>query len=112
VRDFVNAAANELGISLRWEGDGVDEIGIVDAIGDESPISIGAVVVRVDPRYFRPAEVESLLGDPTKAKQKLGWEAKTEFKELVAEMVRADLEIARRDELVKKSGFRVFDYNE
>ena len=113
VRDFVNAATNELGITLRWKGDGVDEIGIVDAVdGESSTISIGTIVVRVDPRYFRPAEVETLLGDPTKAKEKLGWEAKTGFEELVAEMVRADLGIAQRDELVKKSGYHIFDYNE
>lgn len=75
-------------------------------------LQFGDIVVKVDPRYFRPAEVETLLGDPTKAKQKLGWEAKTAFEELVAEMVRADLEIAQRDELVKCSGYQVFNYNE
>ncbi len=113
VRDFVNAAANELGITLCWEGKDVNEIGIVESVNSaSSSLNIGDVVVRVDPRYFRPAEVETLLGDPAKAKQKLGWEAKTEFIELVAEMVRADLEIAQRDELVKKSGYQVFDYNE
>ena len=112
VRNFVNAAAAELGITLRWEGEGIDEIGIVAAINDKSLLSIGDIIVRVDPRYFRPAEVETLLGDPTKAKQKLGWEAKTAFADLVAEMVRADLEIAKRDDLIKKSGYKVFAYNE
>ena len=113
VRDFVNAAARELGITLRWEGTGVDETGMVAAVNDEtSTLNIGDVVVRVDSRYFRPAEVETLLGDPTKAQQKLGWKAKTAFKDLVAEMVRADLKIARRDNLVKKSGYRVCNYNE
>ena len=112
VRDFVNAATAELGLTLRWEGEGVDEIGIVAAVNGEASLKTGAVVVRVDPRYFRPAEVETLLGDPSKAKQKLGWEAKTAFEDLVSEMVQADLEIAQRDELVKKSGYQVFDYNE
>jgi len=105
VRDFVNAAARELGMQIRWAGEGVDEIGFLD--GDST-----RVVVRVDPRYFRPTEVETLLGDPTKAKQKLGWEPRVTFEELVSEMVRTDLDAARRDELVKKHGFQAFDYHE
>ncbi|ORJ57696.1 GDP-mannose 4,6-dehydratase [Geothermobacter hydrogeniphilus] len=119
VRDFVNAAALELGISLRWEGEGVDEVGIVEDVrcetGDdrrETPLKPGDVVVRVDPRYFRPTEVETLLGDPSKAKEKLGWEPKISFEELVAEMVREDLTSAKRDDLVKKHGFKAFDYHE
>ncbi len=117
VRAFVDAAANELGIKLRWEGEGVDEVGIVDTVDLERgtwvmKVKPGQVVVKVDPRYFRPAEVETLLGDPSKAKAKLGWEPKVAFEELVAEMVRYDLEIAQRDELVKGSGFQVFDYHE
>jgi GDPmannose 4,6-dehydratase len=113
VRAFVNTAATELGIVLRWQGEGVDEVGIVDAVKSETAkLKRGDVVVKVDPRYFRPTEVETLLGDPTKAKLKLGWEPKTTFEELVAEMVRADLETAQRDELVKESGFQVFDYHE
>ena len=75
-------------------------------------MTIGDSVVRIDPRYFRPAEVDTLLGNPAKAKQRLGWEARTSFKDMVGEMVRTDLEIARRDELVRQSGFRVYDYNE
>jgi len=119
VRDFVNAAACELGISLRWEGKGVDEVGIVESVrceaGDgrgENHLKPGDVVVRVDPRYFRPTEVETLLGDPSKAKEKLGWEPKISFEELVAEMVREDLTSAKRDDLVKKHGFKAFDYHE
>jgi GDPmannose 4,6-dehydratase len=113
VRAFVNAAANELGITLRWQGEGVDEVGIVEDVKNETlEVKIGDIVVNVDPRYFRPAEVETLLGDPTKAKEKLGWEPKVGFEELVSEMVRADLETAKRDELVKGSGFQVFDYHE
>ncbi len=104
VRDFVEAAAKELGISLRWEGAGVDEKGY-----DKHT---GKMIVAVDPRYFRPTEVETLLGDPSKAKEKLGWEPKISFAELVAEMVRADLEDARRDELCKSHGFKAFDYHE
>jgi len=103
VRDFVNAAARELGIVIRWEGSGVDEKGY-----DEQ----GRCIVQVDPRYFRPTEVETLLGDPTKAHQKLGWKPKIAFADLVAEMVREDLKSAERDELVKKHGYAAFDYNE
>ena len=113
VRDFVNAAASELGIQLRWEGEGIDEVGIVDAVqGEEFAVTPGQVVVRVDPRYFRPAEVETLLGNPAKAKEKLGWEPKITLKELVSEMVRSDLEDARRDALIKEAGYRVYEYNE
>lgn len=104
VRDFVNAAANELGIEIRWEGNGVDEKGY-----DKNS---GNCIVSVDPRYFRPTEVETLLGDPTKAKENLGWTPKTTFAELVAEMVREDLKAAERDELIKKHGYKTFDYNE
>jgi GDPmannose 4,6-dehydratase len=103
VRDFVNAAANELGIELRWMGSGVDQHAL-----DKD----GRRVVAVDPRYFRPAEVEALLGDPTKAREKLGWTPRTTFAELVAEMVREDLKSAERDELVKRHGYKAFDYYE
>ena len=103
VRDFVNAAAKELGMQIRWEGQGVKEKGY-DASGKG--------VVAVDPRYFRPTEVETLLGDPSKAKEKLGWTPKISFDELVAEMVREDLKSAKRDELVKKHGYKTMDYRE
>jgi GDPmannose 4,6-dehydratase len=103
VRAFVDAAARELGITITWSGSGVEETGTDQA---------GRTIVRVDPRYFRPTEVETLLGDPTKAKEKLGWTPQTSFQELVAEMVREDLRIAERDELVKKHGFAAFDYHE
>lgn len=103
VRDFVNAAAAELSLKIRWEGQGVDEKGYAED---------GRSIIAVDPRYFRPTEVETLLGDPTKAKDKLGWTPKTTFAELVSEMVRADLKAAERDELVKRSGFKVMDYHE
>ena len=103
VRDFVSAAANELGIRLRWEGKGVDEKGY-----DEHH----RCVVAVDPRYFRPTEVDTLLGDPTKAREQLGWKPTIGFQELVAEMVREDLKAAERDELVKRHGFSTYDYHE
>ena len=120
VREFVGHAAAELGITLRWEGEGVDEKGIIDRIKvkgerlkdeDKGPKE-GQVVVRVDPRYFRPTEVESLLGDPTKAKTELGWEPKITFDQLVKEMVQADLEEAKRDALVQRHGFKSFNYHE
>ena len=111
VRDFVNAAAKELGVSLRWEGSGIDEKGIVVETGDTS-LSVGQVVVQVDKRYFRPTEVETLLGDPSKAKEKLGWVPQITLEEMVAEMVREDLAIAQRDELCRNEGFKTFDYNE
>ena len=103
VRDFVNAAAAEVGLSITWKGSGIDEKGY-DAQGN--------CIVAVDERYFRPAEVETLLGDATKAKQKLGWIPKISFKELVAEMMRDDLKSAERDELVKKHGYPTYDYHE
>ncbi len=103
VRDFVNAAAQELGMQIRWEGCGIEEKGY-DVHGK--------CIVAVDPAYFRPTEVETLLGDPTKAKEKLGWTPKTSFAELVAEMVREDLKSAERDELVKKHGFKALNHHE
>jgi GDPmannose 4,6-dehydratase len=102
VRDFVNAAALELELKLQWNGTGVNEKGYLGS----------KCIISVDPRYFRPTEVESLLGDATRAKTKLGWRPKTDFNELVQEMVREDLKTAERDELVKRHGFHVHDYNE
>jgi GDPmannose 4,6-dehydratase len=103
VRQFVEFSAKELGISIKWKGSGIEEKGYDAA---------GKCIVKVDPRYFRPTEVETLLGDPTKAKQKLGWTPKITFQELVSEMVREDLKSAERDELVKKHGFTAYDYHE
>ncbi|OFZ94298.1 MAG: GDP-mannose 4,6-dehydratase [Betaproteobacteria bacterium RBG_19FT_COMBO_58_11] len=115
VRDFVNAAAAELGMKIRWEGAGVEEKGYW--LSPSPPAGEGrgegeSCVVAVDARYFRPTEVETLLGDPSKAKNKLGWVPKVTFKELVAEMVREDLKAAERDELVKRHGYGAFDYHE
>ena len=117
VRQMVETAARELGITLRWQGEGQEEIGIVDNVDEGrgvkgAALAPGQVIVRVDPRYFRPAEVETLLGDSTKAKQKLGWEPQVTFQELVSEMVRVDLDKAKCDEMVKEHGYQVFDYHE
>lgn len=109
VRDFVDAAAKELGIAIRWEGHGVDEVGYM---ASATPGEKEKAIVRVDARYFRPTEVESLLGDPTKAKEKLGWTPRISFGDLVKEMVREDLKSAERDELVKKHGYSAYDYHE
>ena len=103
VRDFVDAAAAEVDISITWQGNGVEEKGY-DAEGN--------CIVAVDERYFRPSEVETLLGDATKAQQKLGWTPKISFKELVAEMMREDLKSAERDELVKKHGYNTYNHHE
>ena len=106
VREFVTWSAAELGIELEFEGEGVDEVGRVAAVrGDAAPaVSQGDVIVRVDPRYFRPAEVETLLGDPTKAKEKLGWVPEITAQEMCAEMVQEDLKVARRHALLRQHG--------
>ena len=103
VRDFVDAAAGELGMTINWKGTGVDEKGY-----DKT----GRCIVAVDIRYFRPTEVETLLGDASKARGKLGWTPKIGFKELVTEMVREDLKASERDELVKHHGYTAFDHHE
>ncbi len=102
VREFIEEAAQFLDLNITWEGKGIKEKGILN----------GKEVIKVDERYFRPTEVDSLLGDPQKAKKKLGWEPKISFKELVREMVNEDLKIAQRNELIKKHGFSIFDYHE
>ena len=104
VRDFVTAAANTLKIEIEWKGNGIDEQGY-----DEST---GSCIVKIDPRYFRPTEVDTLLGDPSKARKKLGWVPKTSFQELVQEMVEKDLELARRDALCEREGFNTYKYHE
>ena len=106
VRDFVNWSAAELGITLAFSGTGVDEVATVSAItGDMAPaLKVGDVILRIDPRYFRPAEVETLLGDPSKAKQNLGWEPQISAQQMCAEMVAEDLKTARRHALLKEHG--------
>jgi GDPmannose 4,6-dehydratase len=134
VRQFVEAAARALGVTVRWKGTGAEELGIVEGVdatfarrldatkfGGESAARageahlgslIGKTIVRVDPRYFRPTEVETLLGDVTKAREKLGWTPKTSVTELVAEMVQHDYAAAQRDALVKQHGYATYDYHE
>jgi GDPmannose 4,6-dehydratase len=117
VRQFVEFSAKELGITLAFSGEGDKEIGTVakvEPIGGKllAKCKVGDVIVRVDPRYYRPTEVETLLGDPTKAKQKLGWTPTTTLPQLVKEMVEADYNAAKRDSLVKLAGFQAYDYHE
>ncbi len=109
VRQFIEWSAAELGIKLRFEGRGVDEVGIIDSIeGAKAPaLKPGQIVVRIDPRYFRPTEVETLLGDPSKAKAKLGWTPEITVQQMCAEMVAADLQAAKQHALLKANGFVV-----
>ncbi|MHA7971286.1 GDP-mannose 4,6-dehydratase [Rhizobium sp. CAU 1783] len=109
VREFIVWTAQELGITLRFEGSGVDEIAVVEAVtGNDAPaVKPGDVILRIDPRYFRPAEVETLLGDPSKAKEKLGWTPEITAREMCAEMVVEDLKTARRHALIKAHGLEL-----
>ncbi|MBU4002780.1 MAG: GDP-mannose 4,6-dehydratase [Proteobacteria bacterium] len=124
VKDFITLAAKEVGIEIAWQGKGLEETGMVKSLlkdkfqingstlkGNHS-IKPGDTLVAVDPRYFRPTEVESLLGDPTKAKEKLGWEPRISFEDMIQEMVAHDLVEAQKDELCKQSGFTVYERNE
>jgi GDPmannose 4,6-dehydratase len=104
VREFVEVAAEHVGMTIEWRGEGLDEKGIDTVSGKE--------IVGVDPRYFRPTEVETLLGDPSNARDKLGWVPKISFEELVQEMMQTDLELAERDDLVEREGFKAFKYYE
>ena len=124
VREFVNSAAAELGLTLEWQGTGVEETGTVVAVDVDKarqaacgkPLSVqvqkGDVIVRVDPRYFRPTEVETLLGNPAKAKEKLGWQPRISFETMVEEMTRHDLELALRDSTIENAGFTSFKHEE
>lgn len=109
VRQFIEWSAAELGIKLKFEGAGVEEVAIVASVtGEDAPaVKVGDIIVRIDPRYFRPAEVETLLGDPSKAKQALGWEPHITAQEMCAEMVMADLKIAKRHALLKEHGYEL-----
>ncbi|MCW5201551.1 MAG: GDP-mannose 4,6-dehydratase [Candidatus Electrothrix communis] len=104
VREFVAIAAAELGMSVSWQGKGLDEIGIEE--------KSGKTIVQIDPRYFRPTEVETLLGDPSKAKEQLGWEPKISFAEMVQEMVVEDLKTAERDQMIRQKGYKAYNYFE
>ena len=135
VREFVERAFAEVGVRLRWEGSAAEEAGVIDSVdagrlaaarcgygpaaaapdglaAPQGPVQPGATLVRVDPRYYRPTEVESLIGDAAKARERLGWESTIGFGDLVREMVRDDLGQARRDELLKRRGFEVKDHEE
>ena len=122
VRDFINFACDHIGIKLEYQGEGINEKGIIKSIDKNNPTikhstlniknSIGKTIVAVDKRYFRPTEVETLLGDPTKAKEKLGWEPKITLEEMVHEMMENDINIAKRDSLVKEHGYKIENYFE
>jgi GDPmannose 4,6-dehydratase len=109
VRDFVCLAAAEIGVQLEFKGYGVDEIGFVVSVNNElaPALSVGDQIIKVDPRYFRPAEVETLLGDPTKAREKMGWKTEISVEQMCAEMVANDIEVAKRNSLLKKHGFDI-----
>jgi GDPmannose 4,6-dehydratase len=108
VRQFIEWSAEELGIKLRWQGQGVEEVGIIESMHTpHEALSVGQTIVRIDPRYFRPTEVDTLLGDPTKAKEKLGWVPEITVQELCKEMVAFDLDQAKQHALLKKSGYQV-----
>ncbi len=110
VRQFLENAAQQLGITLRWEGAALQEVGIITAINSSQfypSLSTGQTIVRIDPRYFRPAEVETLLGDPSKAKADLRWVPEITLDEMVAEMVSHDLDLAKRHALLKANGYNV-----
>ena len=113
VRQFVELAAQELGMALEWEGEGVNEIGrLATAIDGNPTLSAGTPIIFVDPRYFRPTEVESLLGDAAKARDRLGWHPKVSFEQLVREMVEADMNAANKDALIAQEGYQVFNHHE
>lgn len=115
VKEFVDIAFQEIGVSIEWKGAGTDEVGLIKKVtSDELQVTSlkeGDVIIEVDKRYFRPTEVDFLLGDATKAKTKLGWEPKIPFKETVAEMVKADLDEALKDQLCRKSGYKIHNFN-
>lgn len=112
VRQFVEEAVKHLGFSITWEGQGLDEIGRVAETRNDTGPRAGDIIVRIDPRYFRPTEVETLLGDASRAREKLGWKPVISFSQLVEEMITEDLAIAQRDAVVAKEGFKVFNHHE
>jgi len=114
VREFVNLAAKEIGVVLEFSGNGIDEVGVVKSVDTSlaPSLNVGDEILRVDPRYFRPAEVETLLGDPSKAKAQLGWKPEITVEEMCSEMVAKDVEVAKRDSLLKTHGFDVLANHE
>ena len=107
VRDFIKMAFNEVGAGIEFKGKGVDEVGFVSSCTNEYNFSVGQEVVKIDPRYFRPTEVDLLIGDPSKANKQLGWQPKYSLKELVAEMVAADVHAFKQEKLLIESGFQI-----
>lgn len=112
VREFIELAVQFLGIQISWEGSGIDEVGRVASNTAKRGPQTGDIIVRIDPRYFRPTEVGTLLGDATKAKNVLGWEPKTSFAELVGEMIKEDLRMAQRNATITREGYQAFNYYE
>lgn len=124
VREFVNIAANELGITLAWKGTGLDEQAVIETIDatklaqmlrrpvSEAPLKVGQVIIKIDPRQFRPTEVDSLIGDASKAQQKLGWKPMVSFESMVTEMLQEDVSLATRDAVCKIAGFKAFNHDE
>jgi GDPmannose 4,6-dehydratase len=113
VRDFIKMSFAELGIELKFEGKGIDEIAkVAKCNNDEYQIKEGTVVLKIDPRYFRPTEVDLLIGDPTKSKEKLGWELDYDLEALVKDMISADLELFKRDKFLLKGGHKILNYHE
>ena len=124
VREFVNIAANELGITLSWKGAGLDEQAVIETIDatklaqmlrrpvSEAPLKVGQVIIKIDPRQFRPTEVDSLIGDASKAQQKLGWKPMVSFESMVTEMLQEDISLATRDAVCKIAGFKAFNHDE
>jgi GDPmannose 4,6-dehydratase len=114
VRQFIEAAASELDVSIGWKGEGAKEVGFIKRASTKRwpALKEGQVIVRIDARYFRPAEVETLLGDPTKARKQLGWKPKIKFTELVAEMMREDIRLAEREQLARSHGHKIHDRHE
>lgn len=112
VRQFIEFAAERLGLKLTWQGQGTDEVGVISAASEDDKALIGQIIVRIDPRYYRPTEVETLLGDASKARHQLGWSPKISFMDLVHEMMDADLEIARQEHFCEREGFNVLQRHE
>lgn len=113
VRDFVRMAFNEVGVELEFSGEGADEVGVISSCNNpEFNIEVGKEVVKVDPRYFRPTEVDLLIGDPTKAKTNLGWEPKYDLQDLVKDMMQGDIKLMRKDKYLKDGGFEIKNYYE
>lgn len=113
VREFIIKAFKQLGITLQFSGEGLNEVAVV--VKSENPdfkVKAGQEVVKIDPKYFRPTEVELLIGDPAKAKSKLGWKPKYDLNALVKEMVASDLELFKRDHYLKEGGHKIFQYHE